>query len=100
MRFNLFYKLFKSHSSVRAGGLCLCTPKFYSAVNWAVYIVRITAVFGLVFSSFPLPLYAVGKLPFANSQESIIEGAIDFHIHSSPDVIPRRLDDFEVANGT
>ncbi|WP_424409096.1 DUF6282 family protein [Microcoleus sp.] len=32
-----------------------------------------------------------------DSQKSIIEGAIDFHIHSSPDVIPRRLDDFEVA---
>ncbi|MEG5063416.1 DUF6282 family protein [Microcoleus sp. B3-A4] len=97
MRFNLFYKLFKSNSSVRAGGLCLCSPELYSAVNWAVYIIRITAVFWLVFSSFPLPLYAVGKPPFANSQESIIESAIDFHIHSSPDVIPRRLDDFEVA---
>lgn len=29
--------------------------------------------------------------------KSTIESAIDCHIHSSPDVIPRRLDDFEVA---
>ena len=94
MRLNLFYKLLKiSTSPVRAGGLCLCSPEFYSAV----YLIRITAVFWRVFSSFSLPVYAVGDPPFANSQESIIEGAIDFHIHSSPDVIPRRLDDFEVA---
>jgi Family of unknown function (DUF6282) len=46
---------------------------------------------------FCLPVYAVGYPQFANSHTSIIEGAIDFHIHSSPDVIPRRLDDFEVA---
>jgi Family of unknown function (DUF6282) len=46
---------------------------------------------------FCLPVYAVGYPQFANSHKSIIEGAIDFHIHSSPDVIPRRLDDFEVA---
>ncbi|MEG4341976.1 DUF6282 family protein [Microcoleus sp. A003_D6] len=99
MRLNLFYKLLKiSTSPVRAGGLCLCSPEFYSAAYYsAVYIIRITAVFWLVFSSFSLPVYAVGDQPFANSQESIIEGAIDFHIHSSPDVIPRRLDDFEVA---
>ncbi|MEG3991474.1 DUF6282 family protein [Microcoleus sp. S28C3] len=75
----------------------MCSPEFYSAVNLAVYIISITAVFWLIFSSFSLPLYAVGEPPFANSQESIIEGAIDFHIHSSPDVIPRSLDDFEVA---
>ncbi|MEG3940464.1 MULTISPECIES: DUF6282 family protein [unclassified Microcoleus] len=46
---------------------------------------------------FCLPVYAVGQLQPMDSQKSIIEGAIDFHIHSSPDVIPRRLDDFEVA---
>ncbi|MEZ2238519.1 DUF6282 family protein [Microcoleus sp.] len=46
---------------------------------------------------FCLPVYAVGYPQFPDSQKSIIEGAIDFHIHSSPDVIPRRLDDFEVA---
>ncbi|MGB8689920.1 MAG: DUF6282 family protein [Microcoleus sp.] len=46
---------------------------------------------------FCLPVYAVGEPLFADSQKSIIEGAIDFHVHSSPDVIPRRLDDFEVA---
>ncbi|NJK65373.1 MAG: histidinol phosphatase [Microcoleus sp. CSU_2_2] len=50
-----------------------------------------------MFCSFCLPVYAVGYPQFANSQKSAIEGAIDFHIHSSPDVIPRRLDDFEVA---
>ncbi|WP_228055967.1 DUF6282 family protein [Microcoleus sp. LEGE 07076] len=44
-----------------------------------------------------MPVYSVGYPQFADSQKSIIESAIDFHIHSSPDVIPRRLDDFEVA---
>jgi Family of unknown function (DUF6282) len=46
---------------------------------------------------FCLPVYAVGQPPLVSSPESTIESAIDFHIHSSPDVIPRRLDDFEVA---
>ena len=46
---------------------------------------------------FCLPVYAVGDSPMVNLPKSTIEGAIDFHIHSSPDVIPRRLDDFEVA---
>jgi len=46
---------------------------------------------------FCLPVYAVGKRPIINLPNSTIESAIDFHIHSSPDVIPRRLDDFEVA---
>ncbi|MCW6051956.1 histidinol phosphatase [Lyngbya sp. CCAP 1446/10] len=54
-------------------------------------------VFGLIWLSFSLPVYAVGEPPVVNLHESIVEGAIDFHIHSSPDVIPRRLDDFEVA---
>ncbi|MEG4445210.1 DUF6282 family protein [Microcoleus sp. AT9_B5] len=46
---------------------------------------------------FCLPVYAVGDSPMVNLPKSTIESAIDFHIHSSPDVIPRRLDDFEVA---
>jgi hypothetical protein len=46
---------------------------------------------------FSLPVYAVGEPPIINLPKSTIESAIDFHIHSSPDVIPRRLDDFEVA---
>ncbi|MEG4171392.1 MULTISPECIES: DUF6282 family protein [unclassified Microcoleus] len=46
---------------------------------------------------FCLPVYAVGDPPIIYLPQSTIEGAIDFHIHSSPDVIPRRLDDFEVA---
>ncbi|MEG3908900.1 DUF6282 family protein [Microcoleus sp. w1-18aA5] len=46
---------------------------------------------------FCLPVYAVGDSPMVNLPKSTIEGAIDFHIHSSPDAIPRRLDDFEVA---
>ncbi|MEG5117091.1 MULTISPECIES: DUF6282 family protein [unclassified Microcoleus] len=54
-------------------------------------------VFGLIWLSFSLPVYAVGEPAVVNLHESIVEGAIDFHIHSSPDVIPRRLDDFEVA---
>ncbi|MEG4108320.1 DUF6282 family protein [Microcoleus sp. S13_C5] len=51
----------------------------------------------MVCSWFCLPAYAVGDPPMVNLPKSTIEGAIDFHIHSSPDVIPRRLDDFEVA---
>ncbi len=93
MRLNPFYKLFQSNSSVRAGGLCLCArklPEFHSAV----YII---VIFGLIFSVFSLPVYAVGYSQFPDSSKSLIESAIDFHIHSSPDVIPRRLDDFEVA---
>ena len=90
MRLNLFYKLLPSHSSVRAGGLRLCSPEFHSAV----YII---VVFWLIFSAFSLPVYAVGYPQFPDSRKSTIESAIDFHIHSSPDVIPRRLDDFEVA---
>ncbi len=54
-------------------------------------------VFCLIWLSFSLPVCAVGEPPVVNSHESIVESAIDFHIHSSPDVIPRRLDDFEVA---
>lgn len=46
---------------------------------------------------FCLPVYALGESPIINLRKSTIESAIDFHIHSSPDVIPRRLDDFEVA---
>jgi len=46
---------------------------------------------------FCLPVYALGESPSINLRKSTIESAIDFHIHSSPDVIPRRLDDFEVA---
>ncbi|MEG4350930.1 DUF6282 family protein [Microcoleus sp. LAD1_D3] len=46
---------------------------------------------------FCLPVYAIGESSIINLPKSTIEGAIDFHIHSSPDVIPRRLDDFEVA---
>ncbi len=90
MRLNLFYKLFQSNSSFRAGGIRLCSPEFHSAV----YII---VVFWLIISAFSLPVYAVGDPQFPNSRKSLIENAIDFHIHSSPDVIPRRLDDFEVA---
>ena len=90
MRLNLSYKLFKSDSSVRGGGLRLCSPEFHSAV----YII---VVFWLIFCAFSLPVYAVGYPQFPDSPKSTIESAIDFHIHSSPDVIPRRLDDFEVA---
>jgi Family of unknown function (DUF6282) len=97
MRLNPFYKLFQSDSSVREGGLRLCSPEFHPAVDSAVYIIAITAVFWLIFSSFSLPVYAVGYPQFPDSPKSTIESAIDFHIHSSPDVIPRRLDDFEVA---
>jgi Family of unknown function (DUF6282) len=98
MRLNPFYKLFQSYSSVRAGGLRLCSPEFHSAVDYSpVYIIAITAVFWLILSVFSLPVYAVGYPQFPDSQKSSIEGAIDFHIHSSPDVIPRRLDDLEVA---
>ena len=43
------------------------------------------------------PVYAVVEAPIIYLPQSTIESAIDFHIHSSPDVIPRRLDDFEVA---
>ncbi len=98
MRLNYFYKLFQSNSSVRVGGLRSCSPEFHSAVSYsAVYIIRITAVFLLIFSAFSLPVYAVREPPMVTSHKSTIESAIDFHIHSSPDVIPRRLDDFEVA---
>ncbi|MBD0395258.1 MAG: histidinol phosphatase, partial [Microcoleus sp. C1-bin4] len=45
---------------------------------------------------FCLPVYAIGEPPIINLPKSTIESAIDFHIHSSPDVIPRKLDDFEV----
>lgn len=51
----------------------------------------------LIWLLFSLPVYAVGERKLVSSQGSMIESAIDFHIHSSPDVIPRRLDDFEVA---
>lgn len=57
----------------------------------------ITAVFLISWLPFSLPVYAVGYPQFPDSPKSTIESAIDFHIHSSPDVIPRRLDDFEVA---
>ncbi len=46
---------------------------------------------------FCLPVYAVGEPPIINLLQSTIESAIDFHIHSSPDVMPRKLNDFEVA---
>ena len=46
---------------------------------------------------FCLPVYAIAEPPIINLPQSTIESAIDFHIHSSPDVIPRRLDDFEIA---
>ncbi len=65
--------------------------------NLTNYIIVITAVFWLIFSVFSLPVYAVGYPQFPDSRKSMLESAIDFHIHSSPDVIPRRLDDFEVA---
>jgi hypothetical protein len=46
---------------------------------------------------FCLPVYAVPEPPIINLPKSTLESAIGFHIHSSPDVIPRRLDDFEVG---
>jgi len=46
---------------------------------------------------FCLPVYAIAEPSIINLPKSTIKSAIDFHIHSSPDVIPRRLDDFEVA---
>ena len=57
----------------------------------------IIAEFMITSLLFSLPVYAVEEPPMVNSPKSIVESAIDFHIHSSPDVIPRRLDDFEVA---
>jgi hypothetical protein len=98
MRLNISYKLFQSNSSFREGGLRLCSPEFQFAIDYSpVYIIVITAVFWLIFSVFSLPAYAVGYPQFPDSRKSTIESAIDFHIHSSPDVIPRRLDDFQVA---
>jgi hypothetical protein len=35
---------------------------------------------------FCLPVYAVGKPPIINLPKSTIESAIDFHIHSSPEM--------------
>ncbi|MEG4629950.1 DUF6282 family protein [Microcoleus sp. AR_TQ3_B6] len=46
---------------------------------------------------FCLPVYAVPESQIINLPKSTIESAIDFHIHYSPDVIPRSLDDFEVG---
>ena len=63
---------------------------------WLNLLFKIIA-FCLIWLLFSLPVYAVGQSPMVSSEGSIIESAIDFHIHSSPDVIPRRLDDFEVA---
>lgn len=69
---------------------------------WRIWRMRLNLlfkiiVFGLIWFLFSLPVYAVGEPPVVNLHENTIAGAIDFHIHSSPDVIPRRLDDFEVA---
>ena len=62
---------------------------FFVRTSIKLKIATIAAIFWIVCCGFSPPARAV-----ADSQ---IEGAIDFHIHSSPDVIPRRLDDFEVA---
>ena len=31
------------------------------------------------------------------SMRELIQGAYDLHVHTAPDVLPRRLDDFEMA---
>ncbi|MCU0540813.1 MAG: DUF6282 family protein [Oscillatoriaceae cyanobacterium Prado104] len=67
-------------------------------IRWFKLIIpALIAIIVIICCEFYLPVYAVGYPQFPDSRSSIIEGAIDFHIHSSPDVIPRRLDDFEVA---
>ncbi|MEG5138050.1 DUF6282 family protein [Microcoleus sp. A6-C6] len=74
-----------------------CTKSMQRISQMRLHLLFKIIVFGLIWLSFSLPVYAVGEPAVVNLHESIVEGAIDFHIHSSPDVIPRRLDDFEVA---
>ena len=74
-----------------------CTKSMQRISQMRLNLLFKVVVFCLIWLLFSLPVYAVGLSPMVNSHESMIEGAIDFHIHSSPDVIPRRLDDFEVA---
>jgi hypothetical protein len=38
-----------------------------------------------------------GKEPVSNYLPDFLEGAIDLHVHSSPDVDPRRFDDIDLA---
>lgn len=40
---------------------------------------------------------ALSSGTIAGDTKSIIAGAIDFHVHSSPDVVSRSLDDFDLA---
>ena len=50
---------------------------------------------------FLMPVLGLGgglpHVPLAMEVHHPLDGAIDFHLHSAPDVTPRRLDDFELA---
>jgi Family of unknown function (DUF6282) len=74
------------------------SEKYVFFLRWFKLIfAALVALIFIIYCEFSLPVYAVGYPQFPDSRSSVIEDAIDFHIHSSPDVIPRRLDDFEVA---
>ncbi|MGQ4648427.1 DUF6282 family protein [Lyngbya aestuarii] len=65
-------------------------------------LVLLVSVFCLTFFPYTNPLLALSN--YSNSREiiqppakNLIEGAIEFHVHSAPDVTSRSLDDFELA---
>jgi hypothetical protein len=62
--------------------------------RWAILLVGI----GVGLLSLPQALLAQGRMfPPPPPLKSPIEGAIDFHVHSAPDVFGRSIDDVEVA---
>lgn len=58
-------------------------------------LLALVVVFYLSLMLNPLPLWAVTEE--ITPTTSLIRGAIDFHVHSAPDVTNRSVDDFELA---
>lgn len=55
------------------------------------------AISVFAFAGMPAPAVAQSAFPPAPPKVSPIEGAIDFHVHSAPDVFGRNVNDMEVA---
>lgn len=59
-----------------------------TAVSLVNKLVKIAAIAIMAFGVVALP---------AESENTLLNGAIDFHVHSAPDITPRSVDDFELA---
>lgn len=63
---------------------------------WSIALVCFLAYLAIAIAFFPASALALNSDSRALYRANLI-GAIDFHVHSSPDVVSRSVDDFELA---